>query len=210
MQACARQILGEEEVTFPAYYADPECNAACNLYGIIGADGKVKQGHGYMWRHDNWHDVWSIDAFTLDPSRELSSLSVVYSAGLEPPVKEMRTANASPGDVPKVQVFLAAHPKHGIFAIYPNRSCRGGPQGAWDGYETWVDKLRPEEAEFIKANSYYNYPDVLKKLTPEERRSMQEEDFDAENFLVRFCYCRFAHSLAPHPTPTMASQNTTP
>ena len=48
MQVCARHAHKKAEVSFKAYYADPECRDACDRYGIIGPDGKVKKGHGHF------------------------------------------------------------------------------------------------------------------------------------------------------------------
>lgn len=209
MQACARQVLGEEEVSFKDFYAEPECRAACDLYGIIGGDGKVKRGHGYFWAHDNWKNTWSIDAFTIDPSKMMSDYVGVWEVGRERPVEEVRCANAGPGDMPKVHVFLASHPQHGIHAFYPHRSCTGGGEGAFEGYGTWVDTLTEEQARFIRESAYYNFPCAW--LTPDLRQRMREQPFDPEEFRVRSSALPPLGPLSPRlPAPAPAHTQPSP
>lgn len=141
----------------------------------------------FYWSHDNGYDQWHVDATTVDASKVLHSMTILWDcrSGSAPPVHESDLVNAGPGTTPLVQVFLVTHSKLGTFAVYPHLSCRGGKEGAWEDSIVWTDFLTQEELQFVKDNSYYIQEAAKEKVGPEVLARMRTAKFDPKLFLVR-------------------------
>ena len=191
MQACARQVIGEEDVTFPACYRDAECRhcchrhrGACTSYGIIDDDGMALPSYA-RWSHGRGYNQWFIDAFKIDPSKMMEDETGIWERGVEQPVQEVSVAHASPGSVPSLTVFIAVHAQHGTRIFYPYNSTGGGRTDSWDGYKWWTASLTEEECERVKAKCYYTMDDALgSSPIPNVRQQMQAGEFNPLFFLV--------------------------
>lgn len=151
----------------------------------------------FFWAHENGFDQWFLDAGTLDVSKVLNGMTILWDcrSGMAPPVHESDLVNSAPGSTPLVQVFLLTHSKLGTFAVYPHLSNKGGKAGAWDDFEFWTDGLTPEQLQFLKDKDYFIQDKARKKASPEVLERMRG-DFDPKLFLVRY-----SHSAAIPTTP---------
>ena len=103
MQSAAKQVLGQEAMTFAPWHKHPICVAACREAGIFDAD---KQ---FFWHPDNANETISIDALTVDPSKLVEGLEGIWDTAektLEQPILETRLHNTRPGEAPDVQAWL--------------------------------------------------------------------------------------------------------
>jgi hypothetical protein len=186
-------VLGEEPMHFPAsVHTSPQARKACEDAGIFDPETN------WWWSHNNGYNQWHIDALTVDASKMLGGMSIMWDckSGQQPPVLESDAINASPGALPQVQVFLVAHPKHGTLAFYPHLACKGGKKDSWVGFEYWTANLTPAQAQLLKDNNYYMQPSAE---TPENLERVQKQpldEIDPSLFVVRaqsstyFCTCR--------------------
>ena len=190
LQACARQVLGKEDVAYPAYYYEDECkhccheHGACTGYGVVDHNGTPLAAHT-RWNHDRGYNQWFIDAFKIDPVKMMEEEYGIWERGVPQPVQEVSVAGASPGSVPTLTAFIATHARHGTRIFFPKNATGGGRVDSWDEYEWWTTHLTEEEKERLKQRNYYNMEEALQRsCLPGLQQLMQEAQFSEDFFLV--------------------------
>lgn len=191
VQACARQVLGLEDVNWPAYYHEFDCQHCCHAHGACTGYGLINNEHVCLppaparWAHERGYNQWFIDAFKIDPAKLMEEEYGIWERGVEQPVQEVSVHNASPGSVPTLTAFIAVHAKLGTRIYFPKLACGGGHADSWDDFTWWTTWLTDEEKERIKRRCYYNMDSALRGCQlPRVREQMQEAAFCEQWFLV--------------------------
>lgn len=149
MQACARQVLGRDKVTFPGFYrSEPEA-ARC-----------FKDNYAYMWNPKNARNQWWIDAFTCDPRVLWEGMKGIQMHGNPAPVAQNDILNASVGRLPVMLVYICVHPIHGTRIFYPYHGAKAGKVAAYTDYQYWTRDLTAAEVTHLNDFMYYNQPEA--------------------------------------------------
>ena len=153
------------------------------------------------------------DALTQEPRPPKSQ--VIYDSG-NPPVATSKIANAAPGVLPCIGLYMSTsmdmgtiswlqhhalrHGKHHDLTSKPDAKTKYSASQMFEGVTTWADATSEHDKEVMIANDYYNYPEAIvrwDKLRKQDTDSFAElkakKGFDLNFCLVR-CSCRIAHA----------------
>lgn len=186
LQRGAKMALGELPMKFePSIHKDLRYGRrACWKAG-------VESGKDFFWKHENAYRQWHIDALSIDWSRMLGRQTGLFPRGsdTQQPVCESSVHNASPGSVPVVQVFIAAHVEHGVLAFYPMLSSKGGPKGAFEGFSWWCSNLDEASERLLRDMGHYNQPEVVADLPEAVLKAMKTMGAPINRTHFKVCPC---------------------
>ena len=173
VQRCAKEVLGEEPVTFPGFVEED----------TIGVRNRPAPGNPapYMWRPGNrYNQVW-IDAATTDALTAMVAPEVIQFKGHSWAVQEDKTWNHSVGSRPKMMFILSTSAEHGTHVHFPQGGARGGKARAFEGYTTALDDISEAERRHIIDFAYYNRAKAVEQLPA----GYQNRPYDYSLFRVR-------------------------
>lgn len=82
MQACAKQVLGQQPITYPPFYKQGPCAEAWSFV--------CDPGYQMFWKPELGQNQWWIDALTVDPSKLLEDMKGLWEHGTPQPVQESK------------------------------------------------------------------------------------------------------------------------
>jgi hypothetical protein len=142
-QLGARQILGLSPLVYPAW---------------VPKDLRDQQSY---WVAQRIWNQWLNDAFTIEPRKELAPSDVIGWVGGHREAVESPISNAGVATLPKMMVYIALHPYHGLRWWWSVTGCNMGKKDAYNEFRTYAADLSPEAKSYIAAFTHMNYKKVV-------------------------------------------------